>query len=152
MVAESGDLTVLAEPGVDLDEATMALPWAEELMADLRCDGAYFGYDDAAKTLHITRFRAGSYDFSWADSLLPGPSYAMVFDDEGGCTDEDPRRFALKMLDMPLTSPLLDRYHFMSHILAQLGLETVHPELLDLPVSAVIACEDTARIEHEESS
>ena len=151
VVAAADGLTVLGEPGIDIDEAVMAMAWAEELFGDLRCDGAFFGYDDTAKTLHLTRFKAGCYDFSWSDSLLPGPSYAMVFDDEGRCVEGDPRRFALKMLDMPETSPLLDRYQFVSHILAELGLETIRPELLDLPVTAVIATRAVARPEQGES-
>lgn len=151
VVADADGVTVVGEPGVDIDDAALAMPWAEALMAELRCDGALFGYDDAAKTLHLSRFKEGTYDFAWADSLLPGPSYAMVFDDDGQCVESDPRRFALQMLDMPETSPLLDRYQFVHAILAELGLETIEPQLLDLPVSAVLATEVATAPEHGSS-
>lgn len=137
-VGQAGELTVLGEPGVDIDDRWMALEWSEALASELGCDGAFFGYEQAAKTLHLTVFSEGSVDFSWCDSLLPGPSYAMVFDGDGRCTDEDPRRFALRKLEMPETSPLLDRYRFVLVELHRLGLEKVRPGLDDVPVATVL--------------
>lgn len=145
VVARAGELTALGEPDVDLDDRVMALPWTERLVEDLRCDGAFFGYDPAAATLYLTRFADGKIDFAWCDSLVPGPSYAMIFDDGGQATDEDPRTFALRRLDMPETSPLLDRYHFVTTELQRLGLEEVSPRLAELPVAAVMK----ARLVHD---
>ena len=139
VITEAGDgLTAIGEPGVDLDERAMALPWTKQLVAELRCDGAFFGYDRSAGTLHLAMFSNGATDFAWCDSLVPGPSYAMEFDEQGRSTDEDPRKFALRKLGMPESSPLLDRYGFVIAHLEQLGLETISPELHDLPVAAVL--------------
>ncbi len=138
VVAEAGALTVVGEPGVDLEERVMALRWTEALLGELGCDGAFFGYDPEAGTLHLTVFSDGRAEFAWCDSLRPGPSYAMVFDDEGKCREEDPRRFALRMLEMPETSPLLDRYRFVWSNLERLGLDVVSPEMEEFPIAAVI--------------
>lgn len=138
VVARAEELTALGEPGVDLDDRLMAAQWAEELVAELRCDGAFFGHDPAAGTLFLTVYSQGKPEFAWCDSLLPGPSYAMIFGDDGRCTDEDPRRFALRALDMPETSPLLDRYRFVIVELDRLGLDSICPELDELPIAAVL--------------
>ena len=148
VVARSGELAVLGEPGVDLDDRVMALPWTENLVEYLRCDGVFFGYDPQAATLHLTEFREGMLRFAWSDSVLPGPSYAMVFDEDGACTREDPRRFALRLMEMPETSPLLDRFRFVTERLEQIGLSTISPELEDLPVEVVFAL--TLEITREE--
>lgn len=139
LLAESGSMTILGEPGVESDERVLALEWSEELIAQLRADGAFFGYDPAAGTLFLTLFREGRLEFAWCDSLLPGPSYAMVFDESGQCRDEDPRRFALKRLGMPETSPLLDRHRFFLAELERIGLDRVRPELEDFPIAAAIS-------------
>lgn len=139
MVARAEELTVISEPGVDLDDRVMAAVWAEELIAHLRCDGAFLGYDPAAGTLFLTVFSEGKPQFAWSDSLSPGPSYAIVFQEDGQCTNEDPRRFALVQMDMPETSPLLDRHQFLLVNLRKLGLNSVSPQLEDLPIAAVLA-------------
>lgn len=138
VIARADELIAIAEPGVELDQRAMALPWTEELIGALRCDGAFFGYDPEAGTLHLTMFEEGRPVFAWCDSLTPGPSYAMVFDDEGRCTDEDPRKFALRFLQMPETSPLLDRYRFVLANLEELGMHRVSPELDEFPIAAVM--------------
>ncbi len=148
MVARADELTLLGEPDLDLDDRLMALSWTEQLIGELRCDGAFFGYDPAAKTLHLTVFSKGAPQFAWSDSLTPGPSYAMIFDDEGNCVDEDPRRFALRMLGMPETSPLLDRYQFVESQLAQMGLNIISPDLGEYPVAAVLRASLEHRIGH----
>ena len=150
VVARTDELTAIAEPDVDLDDRVMALSWTEQLIGDLRCNGAFFGYDPAAKTLHLTVFADGTPQFAWSDSLVPGPSYAMIFDDEGNCTDEDPRRFALRMMEMPETSPLLDRYRFVESQLASLGLEPISPDLGEYPVAAVLRAQLSRKQGHGE--
>ncbi len=138
VIARAGALVAVGEPGVGLDERVMALPWSEVLVEHLCCDGAFFGYDPGAGTLHLTRFVEGSVEFAWCDSLVPGPSYAMIFDGDGGATDEDPRQFALRKLGMPETSPLLDRYQFVTQQLQQLGVDEICPGLEELSVAAVM--------------
>ena len=139
VVADAGSLAVIGEPGVSLDDRVIALPCSKRLVGRLECDGAFFGYDPSADTLHLTRFSDGTVEFAWADSLVPGPSYAMVFDDNGEATDEDPRRFALRRLNIPETSPLLDRYRFITEELRRLGVEEIRPQMDQLPVAAVLA-------------
>ncbi len=146
VIARADELVAIGEPGVELDHRVVALPWTEKLFEELGCDGAFFGYDPEAGTLHLTRFEKGQPDFAWCDSLMPGPSYAMVFDGQGGSTDEDPRKFALRFLDMPESSPLLDRYRFVLVNLERLGLETVRPELKELPISAVMNARRTQQV------
>ncbi|RAL22220.1 hypothetical protein DL240_10225 [Lujinxingia litoralis] len=138
LVAQEGEISLVTEPGVDLDERVLGAEWAEELMSELRCAGAFVGYEPHLGSLHLTMYQGGRPTFAWCDSLLPGPSYAMVFESDGRCTHEDPRRFALRMLDLPLTSPLLDRYHFVRANLRSLGLEELRPELETLPIAAAM--------------
>lgn len=138
LLTEEEGHTLIGEPGVDEEDRIMAALWSEELFGELRCDGAYFGFDPAAGTLFLTVYEAGRPLFAWCDSLLPGPSYAMVFDKDGQCRDEDPRRFALRRMDMPITSPLLDRHHFLRTELARFGLEQINPELENSPIAAVV--------------
>lgn len=151
LVARTGEGCVLGEPGVDLDDRTMGLIWAEELMGSLRCDGAYFGYDEAAGTLFFTRFRGGKVDLAWCDSLSPGPSYAMIFDEEGQCEQEDPRQFALRDLGLPEGSPFLDRYEFVLAKLRELGLEDVCPQMKQLPIVAAMAVQVQGAVEQDGS-
>lgn len=147
VVSEASELTLVGEPGVDLDDRAVALPWSEALVEELGCDGAFFGYDPAAGTLHLTMFSDGAPDFAWCDSLKPGPSYAMVFDGDGRCTEEDPRRYALRMLELPETSPFLDRYQFVLSRLKGLGLDTVSPELDNFPIAAVMSVRIISQVE-----
>lgn len=139
--ARRDDLTVMTEPGVDIDERFVTAETTERLVDHLEADGAMFGYDPAAGTLMLTVFSSGTPMFTWADSLEPGPSHAITFHADGTATDEDPRRFALRRLGQPETSPFLDRYAFVENELAKLGLTTVQPDLADVPVSAVVHLE-----------
>ena len=136
LVAQGESLTVLGEPDVELNRRVMARPWSEELIGELRCDGAFFGYEHRSETLHLVVFSKGSVEFAWSDSLLPGPSYAMIFDDQGRVTNRDPRRFALDRMGLPTTSPFLDRFRFVDIHLQKLGLEQIRPRLDNLAVTA----------------
>lgn len=141
-VATHNGLTLVSEPHTDLDERLLGEPMAEWLVRTLYAPAAYFGYDPSCATLHLTMFHNGRPVFAWCDSVMPGPSYAYVFNGDGTCTHEDPRHFALRMLDMPLTSPLLDRYAFVESNLRSIGIDQVCPDLTELPLSAVLACRE----------
>ncbi len=148
VVAEAQGLSVVSEPGVELDDRVIGLPWSEALVEELGCSGAFFGYDPAASTLYLTRFEDGVVTLAWSDSLMPGPSYAMVFDEDGRTTDEDPRRFALREMGLPETSPLLDRYEFMKLQLKKVpGLSKISPNLDDFPVARVLTARATSQRE-----
>ena len=136
ILADGDEVMILAEPGTDAEDRLMAAYWAEELVGALGCDGIYFGYEPAAGTLHLTRYEEGKVRFDWCDSLMPGPSHALIFDEKGSCRNEDPRHFALKAMDLPVTSPLLDRHQFVMMQLTNLGLTRVSPDLADLPIAA----------------
>jgi hypothetical protein len=101
-------------------------------------DGAFFGFDPAAGTIHVTRYETGVPTLEWFDSVEPGPSYARTFLTNGRATDEDPRTFALRFLDLPESSPLLDRLEFVEQVLADFELEVIDPELENLPVESVL--------------
>lgn len=137
-IANDRCLTLVGEPMTDLDERILQAPVAETLMQRLGASGAFFGYDPACETLHLTVFDAGRPVFSWADSNLPGPSYTLIFHPDHTCTHEDPRYFALHKLGFPPTSPLLDRYAFVESQLRTLGLDPVCPELLEKQIAAVL--------------
>ncbi len=140
-LADGEALTLMAEPQVDFDDRFMAPDTAEQLLANLESDGAFFGYDPSAGTLMLTIFEGGRPRFSWCDSLEPGPSHAVTFHDDGTATEEDPRRFALRRMGQPETSPFLDRYAFVEHELARLGLVDVAPNLGDRPIVAALQLE-----------
>jgi hypothetical protein len=137
-VADGAEAVFVAEPSTDLDEHVIGQELATALIEELCCAGAFFGYDPASGTLHLTMYESGRTTFSWCDSLTPGPSYALVFNADGTCTHEDPRQFALRMMDMPTTSPLLDRHAFVESNLRSLGIEHIHPDLGDFPIHCVL--------------
>ncbi len=130
--------TLIGEPHTDLDDCILQAPVAETLMKRLNASGAFFGYDPATETLHLTVFREGIPVFAWADSTQPGPSYALTFHTDGTCTHEDPRHFALQKLGIPATSSLLDRYDFVESQLRALGLDPVCPDLQEKQIAAVL--------------
>lgn len=130
--------TLLGEPQTDLDDCILQAPVAEALMKRLHASGAFYGYDPASETLFLTVFSHGKPVFAWADSTRPGPSYALTFHDDGSCTHEDPRHFALEKLGIPTTSTLLDRYDFLESQLRALDLDPVCPTLDEKQVSAVL--------------
>lgn len=140
-LATDDELTLMTEPSVELDERFVNAESAEMLLERLEVDGAFFGYDPAAGTLMLSVFSNGTPDFLWADSLQPGPSHAITFHDDGTATQEDPRKFALRRLGQPETSPFLDRYAFVENELAKLGLQDVQPELERRPIVAVLNLE-----------
>ena len=139
--ATADQLTLMTEPSVDLEERFVNAESAELLLERLEVSGAFFGYDPAAGTLMLSVFSNGNPVFLWSDSLQPGPSFAITFHDDGTATQEDPRKFALRRLGQPETSPFLDRYAFVEHELAKLGLSDVQPDLEQRPIIAVLQME-----------
>ena len=138
VVVENGDTLCVGEPGVDLDERLLRPESADAIAGLLAQDGAFFGYDPATGTVHVTLYELGVPTLEWFDSTLPGPSYARTFGQNGRATDEDPRFFALRHLGMPESSPLLDRIAFVESVLGPLKLPRLAPELESLPVISAL--------------
>jgi hypothetical protein len=128
-LATSSGLTLLAEPSIDFEERFVTAASSEALVERLEVDGVHFGFDPSSDTLHLTRFSSGYPDFTWCDSLRPGPSFALVFHEDGRCTEEDPRSFAKDYLGLRGDTEMLDRRAFVSRVLETLGLEKVDPDL-----------------------
>ncbi len=133
---------VVSEPGVDLDDRFLHDASADAIVGLLAQDGAFFGHNPASGLIHITTFELGAPKLAWYDSIEPGPSFARLFLEDGRCTDEDPRDYALAALDMPATSPLLDRYKFVESVLEPFGIKEVSPDLDDLAIDRVIRLVD----------
>ncbi|MFB6263407.1 MAG: hypothetical protein ABEL76_07265 [Bradymonadaceae bacterium] len=137
VLAELSGLTLLTEPGIPFDSRFVTASSSEAIAESLGATGVHFGHDPAAGTLHLTRFEAGEPDFSWCDSLEPGPAFALDFHDDGRCTECDPRRFALDRLDKPADASSLNRTAFVTSELTALGLPTFDPEFEAIdPVAA----------------
>ena len=130
-LARSDGLTLLAEPSIDFQERFVTAASSEALVEQLQADGLHFGFDPSSDTLHLTRFIGGYPDFTWCDSLRPGPSFALVFHEDGRCTEEDPRRFARRHLGLEGDTDTLDRRAFLLSILHEFGLEAVDPDFAD---------------------
>lgn len=134
LVVRDGEALVVSEPGVELDERILRPESADAICGLLAQDGAFFGYDPATGTVNVTTYELGMPTLEWWDSVLPGPSFARTFLENGRARDEDPRQYALRELGLPATSPLLDRYAFVEHLLEPFGLARIAPELDSLPV------------------
>lgn len=138
VVAQNGDTWCVSEPGVDLEDRFLTSDWAEQIAGLLACDAVFFGHTLSTATVHATTFETGGQNLAWFDSALPGPSFARVFHRDGRCTEEDPRSYALEALDMPTTSPLLDRYAFVASLLEPMGIHTISPDLDAFEVELVL--------------
>lgn len=134
LIASNGASHCVAEPGLDLDERLLRPESADAIAGLLAHDGVFFGFDPAAGTLHVTTYDLGAPTLEWYDSVTPGPSFARTFLQNGRARDEDPRKFALRTLELPESSPLLDRYAFVEHLLEPMELEVVVPELEGLQI------------------
>ncbi len=129
VVARNGDAWCLAEPRVDLEDRFLDEEAAEQIAGLLAADAVFFGHRPGSGTIHVTRYETGACTLAWYDSSLPGPSFARIFHRNGQCTDEDPRSYALRVMDMPETSPLLDRYAFVANQVQSFGMQSISPEL-----------------------
>lgn len=134
VVAKNGEALCLTEPRVDLEDRFLDDEVAEQLAGLLASDAVFFGHAPGRGTIHVTTFETGACSLAWYDSSLPGPSFARIFHRNGQCTDEDPRSYALRVMDMPETSPLLDRYAFVASRVEPFGVETISPELDDCEI------------------
>lgn len=136
LVVRNGAAFVIAETDPDADYYFLHDEAAAHIAGLLACNAAFYGLDDACGTVFVSTWDTGAIELSWCDSTLPGPSFARVFHRNGTCTEEDPRPYALRVLDLPETSPLLDRYGFVAALLKGFGLEDVSPRLDAHPVVA----------------
>lgn len=131
-------LTLISEPSTDFDARLIDPNAAELIFEKLGVDGAFFGHEPDAGTLMLSMYRQGLLALSWSDSIQPGPSHALTFYPDGRATAEDPRPFALSRLGQEPTSPFLDRYAYVAHELAKLGLDEISPLLTNRRISAAL--------------
>ncbi len=136
IIVRNGAALIISETDLDADFQLLHDESAGQIAGLLAANAAFFGHDTSCGNLFVSTWDAGAIDLAWSDSVEPGPSHARVFHRNGLCTDEDPRDYALRALDMPATSPLLDRYAFVDFLLKPFGIEEVKPSIDDLPVVA----------------
>ncbi|MEZ4460310.1 MAG: hypothetical protein R3E66_11405 [bacterium] len=136
VIVRNGASLILAETDPDADYHFLHDESASQVAGLLACNAAFYGHETSSGTVFVSTWETGAIDLTWCDSLEPGPSFARVFHRNGTCTEEDPRGFALRALDMPATSPLLDRYAFVEFLLKPFGIEEMHPVIDELPVLA----------------
>lgn len=140
---ERGELVYLGEPGISFDDRFVTAASSEAIAERLGADGVHFGHEPSAGSLHLTKFQAGSPVFTWCDSLRPGPSFALTFHQDGRCTEQDPRRFALQRMGGDGTG-CLDRRAFVLSELELFGVERVDPAFESQAPAAVYAVETDA--------
>lgn len=126
-ISIQGEQYVISESTHDVEDRVITLESAELLAGLMACDGVFLGAEPELGMVFVNTFELGQIALSWYDSETPGPSFARLFHRQGSCTEEDPRLFALKHLDMPSTSPLLDRYAFVESVIGEVGIKGVAP-------------------------
>jgi hypothetical protein len=131
-LARSDGLTLVGEPGIDFEDRFITAASSEAVAEALGCEAVHFGHDPTAASLHLTRYTAQGPEFTWCDSLRPGPSFALTFHDDGRCTEQDPRQFALDRSGAAADRTCLNRRTFVEEELASFGLATIDPELREL--------------------
>lgn len=136
VIVRNGASLIVADTDLDTDFQLLHDEAASQIAGLLACNAAFFGHEISAGTVFISTWEMGAINLTWCDSVEPGPSFARVFHRNGTCTEEDPRDFALRALDMPATSPLLDRYAFVEFLLKPFGIQEVRPLVDDLPIVA----------------
>lgn len=94
---------------------------AEELAMACQARGAYLHHEPDTGQLYLALFERGQVRLAWCDTFVPGPSFSLTFHDDGCCTHEDPRLYALRVLDLPDDTPWLDRYMFIESMLGAHG-------------------------------
>ena len=119
--------SIWSEPTTDPDLCFINADTVDALFEEM--DGMYYGYDEEEGTVHFARFEQGQMAFLWYDALRPGPSFALTFHEDGTCTEEDARLYALKHLNLPESTTQLDRFAFLAHLLHSHGLEHFDPHL-----------------------
>lgn len=143
--ARSEGLVLVGEPQVEFEDRFITAASSEALVEYLGTQGVHFGHDPTTGSLHLTRYEEGVPDFTWCDSLRPGPSFALTFHADGRCTEEDPRRFALRRMVADETSGCLDRRAFIEHELASIGLTVIDPDFASLGALPMFAIDTNAR-------
>ena len=133
--ARSGDWTLIEEVGVDLDLRCMHALSADMLAHMTACDLAMFSHDPAHASLELDLYERGELVLHWEDHALgPDPGAALTFHADGRCTHEAPRRYALRALNLPEDTPILDRYAFIEFMLHGIDLHHTRPNLHDLMI------------------
>ncbi len=139
-----GAHTAVTEPEVDLSDRLLRPETADAIVGLLAEDAAFYGYDEATETLHVTVYRAGVPTLEWWDSELPGPSFARTFETNGRATDEDPRLYALRAMDLAPTSSMVDRVSFVEQSLAPFEIEELPPATHSLDILRVLRFAETS--------
>lgn len=134
LIAQLAGWTFVAEPTTELELRFVNADLVDALFDELGADGLFFGYEEDSSTLHLARFIQGQMKLLWYDALEPGPSFALTFHEDGRCTEEDARQFALRELNAPEDTQQLDRFAFMKHLLMQAQLPLLSPDLHGLPI------------------
>ncbi len=116
--------TIAAEKIDDPDSWTLTPELASQLAELVRSPVAYLSHDTDTGSLLLDLYEDSALWLRWQDSLDPcAHSGATHFGEDGTCTLEDSRSFALRMLNLPPQTPTLDRYHFVEFMLSTIGLE-----------------------------
>ncbi len=127
--ARDSELTLVGEPDVEFDRRFVTAASSEALVEHLDTRAVHIGHDPPTGSLHLTKFVGGAPEFTWCDSLKPGPSFALRFHADGRCTEQDPRRFAIERLDIEYSAEhYLDRRAFIGEELRDFGIERVDPD------------------------
>jgi hypothetical protein len=138
--AQADELTLIGEPGIEFDARFVSAASTEALVEHLETRALHVGHDPSTGSLHLTKFLDGSPVFSWCDSLEPGPSFALEFHDDGRCTEQDPREFAIERMDLEYSSEdYLNRRAFMARELKDFGLESIDPDFQETDATAAFA-------------
>ncbi len=119
-----GSLSLIASPMHDPDEPPLDPGDADALFEALGADGVYVTHDPDAGALTFARYRGGVLRFLWADTIVPPHSTALTFHEDGRCTEEDGRRWALRALDLPRTGEL-DRYALITYLARVCGVTSL---------------------------
>jgi hypothetical protein len=135
--ASCGALTLIAEPGEDMGLRSVCPALADALMEALGADGALVSQDEEG-TLYLAMYSAGELELCWLDPLIQGQGSACTYHPDGRCTEEDPRHFALRALQLDEDTAELDRYAFIELMLQRIGLPRVYPDLVGLDSAALL--------------
>jgi len=135
-ITQQGEWALLAEPGIDVDARVLQQELVEAMIELFALDAIFIANDDASNLLQLDVFEAGQPVLRWQDATDPMiESIALTFHDEGRCTFEDARAFALRALELPEDTPVLDRYSFIEFMLHHRALHTLAPQLEGLPIT-----------------
>ena len=116
--------TLAAELSHDPDAWTLSPELAATLATLIDTPLAYLSHDADTGAILLDLYDESSLWLRWQDALDPAlPAEASLFSSHGTCTLEDARAFALRMLDLPAHTPILDRHAFIEFMLQSIGLD-----------------------------